>query len=468
MKGKRAFGKTDSILSHSKSQTYLVFGYLCLLFLLTYALNLLYPVYADDWSYAFIYGSEPLQRVDSLHDIIISQYNHYFQWGGRSVVHTIAQFLIWLPQPLSKLLNTLAYVTFVYLVYRIANRDKKTNVKLLVIVSLLLWVLFQGFFDVALWLTGSANYLWGILIVLLFLYRYHTHFVTDKTSDSILLICSYFLFGIVAGWTNENMFVAQVFFVTCLLYLYKKNSLNVPGWAISGLIGLCIGGALMLLAPGNYIRSAEIATSMGFDEKSLIENIAYRIGKIGFRYAVYILPLTLFYCILLFIFYKKTPDGKTKKKHLQSSLLFALSAHIAWLAMGASLIFPPRALFGILTLMVIAFAILYTNINFGEKKIRFFDTIFVILLAIASIIFYFDRYKNISYISEKMKERVIFIESQKKQGNKDISFHELLKLPPRFQFEDLSDNPNYWLNKIYANYYGIDSVRVVPNDKNKN
>lgn len=39
-------------------------------------------------------------------DIIHSQVNHYYMWGGRSVVHFIAQILLMLPTDVADLLHT--------------------------------------------------------------------------------------------------------------------------------------------------------------------------------------------------------------------------------------------------------------------------------------------------------------------------------------------------------------------------
>jgi hypothetical protein len=41
--------------------------------------------------------------------------------------------------------------------------------------------------------------------------------------------------------------------------IYYKRTLKLPKWAVTGLIGLCFGFALMILAPGNYVRAALVA-----------------------------------------------------------------------------------------------------------------------------------------------------------------------------------------------------------------
>ena len=56
--------------------------------------NLLLPMVGDDFSYAFIWNGDdlgnlmddigPRERIHSFYDILVSQWSHYFTWGGRT------------------------------------------------------------------------------------------------------------------------------------------------------------------------------------------------------------------------------------------------------------------------------------------------------------------------------------------------------------------------------------------------
>lgn len=101
-----------------------------------YFFNYLFPLHADDWAYSFKevlvdYGfPSSNEKIASFKDILESQYTHYFNWGGRSVVHFIAQFLLWIGTPFNDILNTLAYIMLICSMYFIFNCYKK-NLKLL-------------------------------------------------------------------------------------------------------------------------------------------------------------------------------------------------------------------------------------------------------------------------------------------------------------------------------------------------
>ena len=91
-------------------------------------LNLLTPFIADDIIYAFIWDGEhggnfvdgmiERQRVESFTDILISQWSHYFHWGGRTVAHVIVQFFSWIGKAYFNLLNVLIFCALVFLIFK--------------------------------------------------------------------------------------------------------------------------------------------------------------------------------------------------------------------------------------------------------------------------------------------------------------------------------------------------------------
>ena len=97
----------------------IVFGLVAAVcFILIFLLNRKYPLCLDDWTYSFVYGENPAKRISSMSDIFRSQYNHYFMWGGRSVVHFIAQWLLMQNECLLDILNSLVYTAYVFLLYK--------------------------------------------------------------------------------------------------------------------------------------------------------------------------------------------------------------------------------------------------------------------------------------------------------------------------------------------------------------
>ncbi len=61
---------------------------LIITFVFIYMFNRIYPLMIDDWMYTFIFGQNPPVRVSSFNDILVSQYNHYMQWGEDELLFT--------------------------------------------------------------------------------------------------------------------------------------------------------------------------------------------------------------------------------------------------------------------------------------------------------------------------------------------------------------------------------------------
>ncbi len=123
-------------------------------------LNILTPLISDDFAYLFIYGEQV--RAQTLSDIVQSQVNHYYMWGGRSVVHFIAQVLLLLPAFVADLLNTLIYMGYIFLIYlHIKGRGGKHSLSLFILINLAVWFFQPVIGDTIFWITGAANYLWG-------------------------------------------------------------------------------------------------------------------------------------------------------------------------------------------------------------------------------------------------------------------------------------------------------------------
>ena len=55
------------------------------------------PLFADDFSYRVSFATK--QPMRSMADVFASQRLHYFTTNGRTVVHTLAQMLLWLGKP---------------------------------------------------------------------------------------------------------------------------------------------------------------------------------------------------------------------------------------------------------------------------------------------------------------------------------------------------------------------------------
>ena len=103
------------------------------IYLFLYIFNYLHPMsFGDDYIYSFVWQgnsmfvplTEDAVRVTSLKDIFVSQWLHYFTWGGRTVAHVLAQFFLWLGKDIFNFFNAFVGTLLVAEIYWCIHKGK--------------------------------------------------------------------------------------------------------------------------------------------------------------------------------------------------------------------------------------------------------------------------------------------------------------------------------------------------------
>lgn len=421
----------------------LFFTFIFLLFLTVLALNILTPLIGDDYVYSFIYQTN--DRLSSINDIVRSQQLHYDKWGGRTIVHFIDQAILYNYNPLkADILNSVAYTTFIILIYLHVVAKKVFNPYLLFILFTLVWFIQPVFAETALWITGSSNYLWGTLLILLFLLPYRLYRNKKRAIYTQVFYAALMLVvGIIAGWTNENTAAAMIIMIIAYFYYYKSQKWHIPVWAYTGLAGAIVGYTLMIIAPGNFARASEAPTLSAF-------LIAYRLLTYTQRFVIYLGLLNTAIIICYFI-YKKTTD-RTNPINMGYIIIYFIGVFVSIYTMLASPSFPARAWFGSITFNIIAFGITYRQLNPNDELVKnikaalFFSCI---PLFAAS---YYDAYKDTSNINNIWKEREAIITEKKSKGETSVTFKEY-QAKTKFGLGD-----TYYALPYISKYYGIEFI----------
>lgn len=454
---KTIFINTDEKLSQDKIAKAIFFLLVLLFGGLILLLNLVYPLYADDWGYHFMTGSELTRRITSISDIFVSQYNHYFLHGGRSVVHIIGEFLLLVKGRWTDILNSLAYISFVLVIYKISNIKEAVNASLFFLINIMIWFFQPAFGQTILWITGSANYLWGTLIIILYLYMYCKAFLSMDSKDSMLRTLGMFLFGIIAGWTNENTAFGMIVFIGLILLYKKIQKEDIKVWMIVGLIGSIIGYILMISAPGNYVRYDEVVSD---DTQGMsISFYLNRCMPVIFDFFKNALMLVMIYLLLLVTYLKF--EKNRNNKVIVLSIIFCLAAVAADVVMIASPEFPPRVWFGIITFFIIAIGILYANITTKSLYISAVKTILIVFSLIYFGLSYQRGYKDVSKINDVFKKREQIINEQADKANFEFVSKETISpqtaLP---MIDEVPSDSTHWINMFYLRYHGIKSFSI--------
>ncbi|WP_297965916.1 DUF6056 family protein [uncultured Anaerovibrio sp.] len=232
--------------------------------------NLLFPMVADDYSYAFIWdganagnlldGIGARQRITSIADIVTSQWSHYFTWGGRVPSLFIAQFFAWQGNDgiLFDLFNTVAFAVLVLILFWLAAGKIQSPAKSkagLLLILLGLFFSVPSYMYTMIWLTGACVYLWTAIAECAFMLPYCLAFwqasfwAKAGPWHSIFML----LLGIFAGWSVEpGAIITTLMIIVLLLLFYRQKKLR--SWQLAGFIGLLIGLSLLMMAPGSLMR----------------------------------------------------------------------------------------------------------------------------------------------------------------------------------------------------------------------
>lgn len=403
-------------------------------------LNIKIPLIGDDYVYSFIYLTN--ERVGSLVDILTSQQIHYQSWGGRSVVHFIAQAILMIKVPLViDLINSLAFIGLILCMQLHIIGRFKYNCKLYILLFVLMWLLQPAFAETAIWITGSANYLWGTLIILTFLlpfrlYQNKQNSIIQNTLYAILM----FIAGVISGWTNENTAASMLIIIVAFLFYYKKNKWTIPLWAYIGLGGAIIGYIIMIIAPGNFIRAEGTSNSPFLMVYRLLTHTQSFVDYLG------ILNLGV---VILLILYLKFSEKKNKTI-LHLSLIYSIGTIVSIYTMIMSPAFPARAWFGTITLNIIVFGLIFQNLNTKEPFIQNIKNTIIVFCIISFSFTFYEAYKDVTEIDKIWKERMVIIDESKKNGTNTIVFDEY-QAKTKFGLGDA-----HYALKYMSQYYDID------------
>ena len=246
-----------------------------------FLLNAHTPLMMDDYDYSFSWSTG--ERLSGVSDILASQAVHYRIWGGRSVVHFLAQLFLYLGKPVFNAANVLMYLLLLLeIVYLGGKREARWDWRLLMIAHVVLFFTVPFFGVVFLWLDGACNYLWGTALALVPLIiarseRENGFFDTDCARGWLALPLCF-----LAGWTNENTACGVLAACFLLMIWDAWRGRKVRAWRIAAFAAQALGVAVLLLAPGNFARPSEPGG------RGMIMELLYRAAVVSYcalRYA---------------------------------------------------------------------------------------------------------------------------------------------------------------------------------------
>lgn len=202
----------------------------------------------DDYLFSSFTGTD--HPITSIKDALQSQGVAYMTWNGRFVIHTIVHMFcsIW-GVGLFSILNTLMYLIFFWLIFKLTIFSKKQVFFKGFMLLIVLWFLIpiQGVTFLGN-IAFSVNYLWASVAMLAFLIEYKKSSTERRFGlKSVLLL----VFGVFVGSLQESFSVG---IAGSLFFYYCFHLKELRGERLFLVLGFWLGTLIIVGSPGNFYR----------------------------------------------------------------------------------------------------------------------------------------------------------------------------------------------------------------------
>lgn len=426
-----------------------------------FLLNFLTPYLADDYSYSVhvIFGTG--EKLSSVSDVLLSGKNFYMKGGGRVEGYFFTIAFSYLPPILFDILNTIGYLLATALIYLICRGNGERNLSLYLMVHLLLWICVPDYGQVMFWMCGSANYLWPSVPILLMIYLFRSYALSGETMGgrfhNPFWAGLFFLVGVIAGWGMENASAGMLAILTLYLVYFFKTKIKISYTVIAGYAGSLIGFMMLVLAPGNFERAGS----------SEALSAVFKFFIIDYYMVMFVGLLVTGWLVLRSVVKRMDPDSFHAVNF--QSVIFGAGTFCSAYCLVAAPTVPERTWYIVCVYAIIAVGIFYGKINLKQNvHMQKLAATAVAGVSVLVLVAAADTMISSYEISVQTKAREAYILEQKARGNMDIATAVIShRYPLRANHDalvglsDLSTDPQYWINKAVAAYYGVNSVTGV-------
>lgn len=326
----------------------------------------------DNWYSTMLFDDTP---IASFRDVVVSQIWHYNNWGGRSMTHGILQLTLLAGEKAADILNMAVTLLLCGSICLVAQHR---NLPAFFAASGMILGLNANWKMSMFWQSGAANYLYITVFLLLFAFCYLRE-VPEKPPDAggesavgpfgmgnslgegaglprrLPGITLWIIpLGILAGWSNENMGPAMWVLSLAVILLALREKRKVQPWMVLGNLACLFGSVMVLAAPGNMVRKAQVVNNRGLLWKVYLQSYSESRGALE-----YLFP-TLLILALVLILVRSIPGLRVGRRNL----LLLFCALLSWGAFFLSPHYPDRASFGTMSLIICVI------LSLAEKIVR--------------------------------------------------------------------------------------------------
>jgi len=260
----------------------------------------------------------------------------YRNWTGRVLYYFIDVIALKLGISFLMTLQSLIIMGIVFLIYmisKIVTEKRHFIIVIIVLIGLYTNITIAILRHGVLWASAAVGYVWPVLPLLISIYLGIQLSEKKAIGESIkwYQYCIFALCIFMASFSHEQIGIVAVLYSIAYILSNWRFKQKLLLSIISGVSSI-LGFAILIFAPGNYIRLADVSASGHFAELSFIEKIRHNLPNIlklltNRNMRVYNIAFLL---ITLFLFWKIKKIHKVKNVLLFYSLtvVIALASQI--------------------------------------------------------------------------------------------------------------------------------------------
>jgi hypothetical protein len=166
--------------------------------------------------------------------------------------------------------------------------------------------------------------------------------------------------------------------------------------------------------------------------------------------------------ILVAVVFVLLKNGREKKQWLNFGI-FTLAAAAAMIVMLVPPKFPPRAMFGLAAFLIVAIIYGISQLRLEPRRIQQF----VLIPGCCVLLFYMMSwgYVAVDAITVDKQYRVRVQTILEHQLEEVIAVPEIVPLSSQngmYGLKDVQIDPNHWVNRALANYFGVANIVLKP------
>ena len=437
------------IFNYSINQKYAIMTNI-FLFLFYFSISRLTPYQGDD----FIFKINPTSYSIDF-NIIIEVMNSLWYWYNFWLGRLVGNFLLLhflLPSKIFfDLINSIFQVLIINIIFYLAKNKiakDKLDSTFLLLINLLLFFGFYGY-AIVFHITTSIHYSWTHMFSFLYYIFFLKYWYSEYSRKRNLI---FFIIGIIVGCGFEHVFISQLFcFLLLAILKISKRVSFLPYYTSYSFAGIIIGGAILMFAPGNFVRLRYSGLELSFNLSHIINYWSFEINWI-LSYIKYL--WIIFFLVSLFYFFV------LKRKFVFNNNSFSILSigFISILSLSLSPVYHNCTnLFFYYCLLI--FLLSLFNTDMISNKILNFAFIIIFLISIIFQGYMLVNQKKIYDYSISLEQTIL---EKRNSGEQDIEVKQIDIKTNRFiNYQALFNKADVQRNQGIAKYYDINSIRTI-------